>query len=135
MNENVNTTDNHKMMIILRTDKNMRKGKMVSQGGHAIEYNIFSEAVDTDDGLLIPKSSLIYHWMKGNSHKKIGLGIDSEKELLELYETVKKAGLICSLVLDSGLTEFNGVPTYTAVAIGPDDPDKIDPYTKHLKPL
>lgn len=123
------------MMIILRTDKNMRKGKMVAQGGHAIEYNILTESIDTDEGLLIPKSSPIYQWMKGESHKKIVLGIDSEQGLLELYESAKKAGLICSLVLDSGLTEFNGVPTYTAVAIGPHAPEKIDPYTKHLKPI
>ena len=124
-----------KMTIVLRTDKNMRKGKMVAQGGHAIEYNIISEAREVEEGLLIPKTSIIYSWLTGESHKKSVLGIDGEKALLELYNQVKEGGLVCSLVLDSGLTEFNGIPTYTAVAIGPDFPDKIDPFTKDLKPL
>lgn len=124
-----------KMTIVLRTDKNMRKGKMVAQGGHAIEYNIISEAREVEEGLLIPKTSIIYSWLIGESHKKIVLGIDGEKALLQLYQQVKDGGLVCSLVLDSGLTEFNGIPTYTSVAIGPDFPEKIDPFTKDLKPL
>ena len=41
----------------------------------------------------------------------------------------------CSIIRDSGFTEFNGVPTLTAVAIGPDYPEVIDPLTKHLKLL
>jgi PTH2 family peptidyl-tRNA hydrolase len=39
------------------------------------------------------------------------------------------------LIIDSGLTEFGGVPTKTCVAIGPDIDAKIDVLTKHLKLL
>jgi PTH2 family peptidyl-tRNA hydrolase len=39
----------------------------------------------------------------------------------------------CHLVQDAGLTEFGGVPTYTAVAIGPDYDDRIDPVTGDLE--
>ena len=124
-----------KMTIVLRTDKNMRKGKMVAQGSHAVEYNIMSQAKITEQGIFIPVESSIFSWLTGTSHKKIVLGINSESELLELYEKVKEAGIICSLVLDSGLTEFNGVATYTAVGIGPDFSDKIDKFTSHLKPI
>jgi PTH2 family peptidyl-tRNA hydrolase len=42
------------------------------------------------------------------------------------------AGLITALIQDAGLTEFGGVPTYTALAIGPDIDTKIDELTKDL---
>ncbi|MFC1681606.1 peptidyl-tRNA hydrolase [Pseudomonadota bacterium] len=42
-------------------------------------------------------------------------------------------GLRSYLIRDSGRTEFGGVPTLTACAIGPDDSDKIDAVTKDLK--
>jgi hypothetical protein len=35
-----------------------------------------------------------------------------------------------ALIQDAGLTEFGGVPTYTALAIGPDEDAKIDELTK-----
>lgn len=42
-------------------------------------------------------------------------------------------GLNAHLVIDEGLTEFNGVKTATAVAIGPNKSDLIDVLTKDLK--
>ena len=36
---------------------------------------------------------------------------------------------------DAGLTEFGGVPTYTALAIGPDEEAKLDELTKDLQLL
>ena len=39
------------------------------------------------------------------------------------------------MIVDAGLTEFNGVPTKTCIAIGPANPDDIDEITKHLKLL
>jgi PTH2 family peptidyl-tRNA hydrolase len=45
------------------------------------------------------------------------------------------AGLIAALIQDAGLTEFGGVPTYTALAIGPDEEAKVDELTKDLKLL
>ena len=61
--------------------------------------------------------------------------MDSEEELLKIYEKAKKAKLPCSLITDSGKTEFNGVPTNTVVVIGPDKSTKIDKITKKLKLL
>jgi PTH2 family peptidyl-tRNA hydrolase len=37
--------------------------------------------------------------------------------------------------VDAGLTEFNGVPTKTCIAIGPNWSDEIDEITGHLKLL
>ena len=49
--------------------------------------------------------------------------------------TAKLAGLPCSLIRDAGLTEFAGVPTLTAVAVGPAELSKVDAITSHLKLL
>jgi peptidyl-tRNA hydrolase, PTH2 family len=51
--------------------------------------------------------------------------------LLELYQKAKDANLMCSLIKDAGLTEFKE-PTFTAIAIGPDESEKIDVLTKNL---
>ena len=39
---------------------------------------------------------------------------------------------MCALIQDAGLTEFNGIPTYTALSIGPEFEETLDPHTKHL---
>ena len=73
-------------------------------------------------------------WLSGR-FTKVVVRVDSEAELLEVYQKAKDAGLPCSLIQDSGATEFHGVPTYTAVAIGPDEAEKIDAITGQLKLL
>jgi len=57
----------------------------------------------------------------------------TEEELLEIYERARESGLTVELITDSGRTEFKE-PTRTCLGIGPDDPEKIDKITGHLKP-
>lgn len=123
-----------KQVIVIRKDLNMRKGKMVAQGSHASQAAIFDYGFYTNlDGiecLCIPLTSRNSQWIKTN-FKKICVSVKSEQELLDIYD---KACLVteCSLILDSGLTEFGGNPTYTAVAIGPDRVEVIDEITGSL---
>ena len=119
-----------KQVIVMRKDLNMRKGKMVAQGCHA------SVKAVLDSGNLnnLQPKSAIKHWFE-NGVAKICLGVDSEKELLEIYNKAKAAKLVCALITDAGLTEFDGVPTKTCCAIGPEWSDEIDRITGHLKLL
>lgn len=122
----------YKQIILMRTDLNMRKGKMVAQGAHASMAAILNLATkDKDDNLCIPNDPRLMPWLTGK-FKKICLKVNSESELLYFYNLALEKGLICSLILDSGLTEFNNIPTYTSVAIGPDTAEKIDALTKEL---
>jgi PTH2 family peptidyl-tRNA hydrolase len=128
----------YKQVIILRKDLNMRKGKMVAQGAHASVAAITQHAFKADgkdesvDFLCIPLTPDIKYWL--NDHfTKITAGVDSEEELVKLYEQAKEAGIRCSMIVDSGHTEFKLIPTKTAVAIGPDEVSKIDKITGHLK--
>ena len=84
--------------------------------------------------LHIPLDARNEPWLCGR-FKKIAVSVDSEHQLLDLYERATQAGLITALIQDAGLTEFGGVPTYTAAAIGPDVENKIDVFTAELKLL
>lgn len=125
-----------KQVIVLRKDLNMRKGKMVSQGAHASMKAILDWSIYEGNGLLteLPKGSALESWLNG-LFTKICVSVDSEEELVDLYNKAMKAGLMVSMITDAGLTEFNGVHTKTCIAIGPDWSDEIDPITKHLKLL
>ena len=123
-----------KQVIILRKDLNMRKGKMVAQGAHASLAVLCNLMINSGGAVTIPKSKVtppMQEWLDG-SFAKICVSVNSEEELLEIYTQAKAKGIPCSLIRDAGRTEFNGVPTYTAVAIGPDTPERIDPITGQL---
>jgi peptidyl-tRNA hydrolase, PTH2 family len=66
---------------------------------------------------------------------KICVRVDSESELLEIARKAEDAGLTVHVITDAGHTEFGGVPTKTCLAIGPDEDEKIDAITGHLKLL
>lgn len=123
-----------KQIIIIRKDLGMRKGKMIAQGAHASMKVFFDRAFTIPYSMTISLTPAIMEWVQGK-FTKIAVGVNSETELLEIYRKADEAGLLCSLIQDQGLTEFNGIWTYTAVAIGPDYSDKIDKITGHLSLL
>ncbi len=124
-----------KQTIILRTDLNMRKGKMVAQGAHASQLAIFGESPRAGgDWHLLTLDEPLVEWLNGD-YRKICVGVGCESDLLALHAKAKEMGLRCSLVRDLGHTEFGGVPTFTAVAIGPAESDAIDTITGNLKLL
>jgi len=125
-----------KQVIVMRKDLNMRKGKMVAQGAHASMAAILNYGGKDDKGVHISFSSksAINDWINGR-FTKVCVSVDSEKELMEIYQAAVKAKLICALITDAGVTEFNGVPTKTCCAIGPEWSDEIDKITGHLKLL
>lgn len=135
-----------KQVIVIRTDLNMRKGKMVTSGAHAslkavLDLGRIERAwYDDDNKLLRPPTLMIQvnthlqDWIEG-LYKKVTVGVGSEQELLDLRLRATQQMLPHALILDEGLTEFGGVKTYTALAIGPWDPAAIDNITGHLKLL
>jgi PTH2 family peptidyl-tRNA hydrolase len=123
-----------KQVIVLRKDLNMRKGKMVAQGAHASMKVLLDSSDDKGQDLLVIPVANIREWIYGTFAKAV-VGVDSEQELLSIYENAKAAGLLCSLIQDIGTTEFHGVPTYTAVAVGPGKREDIDKITGNLKLL
>lgn len=124
----------HKQVIVIRKDLGMRKGKFVAQGVHASWASVLSRAIRTDAGWLIPADDDIGPWLDGR-FAKITVGVNSEEELKAVHLAAKLAGVPCSIIRDAGLTEFNNVPTLTAVAVGPAESSAIDKITGHLSLL
>ncbi len=125
-----------KQVIVIRKDLNMRKGKIVAQGSHASMKVILDMMVQEVEGksLFLKSDSPEKDWIEG-MFTKICVSVDSEQELIDIYENAIKSGLNATIITDSGLTEFGGVPTKTAVAIGPNWDNEIDIITGHLKLL
>jgi len=121
----------HKQTIVLRKDLNMRKGKMVAQGAHASLRAILMLGRREGENFVVPLDERLEPWLLGRL-KKICVSVNSEAELLRLHQEAKAAGLITALIQDAGLTEFGGVPTYTALAVGPDTADRVDLITGTL---
>ena len=127
-----------KQVIVVRKDLNMRKGKIAAQVAHAslgailkIMDSKYDENGNCERKLKINKNSALDNWING-VFTKICVYVNSEEELLALYDKVKDTDIIHCLVRDNGLTEFHNVPTYTCLAIGADDNDKIDEITGGL---
>jgi PTH2 family peptidyl-tRNA hydrolase len=135
-----------KQIIIIRKDLNMRKGKIAAQASHAsmkvildlMENNEIPYDDGEDSSIYYPIKVLKYkdhkaldEWLNG-AFTKIVVYVNSEQELLDLYQKAKDSNLLCALIQDKGNTEFHGVPTYTAVAVGPAYPDQLEPITGNL---
>ena len=142
-----------KQVIVARKDINMSPGKLAAQVSHA-SLGVITDMLEWQDSepvrvpvegsqfdrkivfrygdICIVKDGAIDKWLS-TRFTKVVLEVNSEMELLAIYEEADKAGLPCKLILDSGFTEFNNVPTYTCVAIGPDFPDAINKITGKLK--
>ena len=128
-----------KQVIVIRKDLKMRKGKMVAQGAHASMKAILDEGLHEKweiglDTLTIPLTNEMRDWLTG-IFTKVCVSVDSEEELLNIYKQAEDQGMVCSLIQDVGKTEFNGVPTYTAVAVGPAEVEIVNTITGHLKLL
>lgn len=126
-----------KQVIVLRKDLNMRKGKMVAQGAHASMAAILDEMQITgnDQNIRYELDMNVHNdiakWLEG-SFTKICVSVDSEEELRDIWFRAHCIHMPCSIITDNGLTEFNGVKTVTAVAIGPADSGLIDEITGGL---
>lgn len=119
-----------KQVIVMRRDLNMRKGKMIVQGAHASASVVFNATAGPSTHWL----DRVATWMN-TGQRKISVSIDSEKELLEIFQQAQEDGLIAVIITDAGHTEFHGVPTKTCCVIGPGPTNQIDKITGHLKLL
>jgi len=129
-----------KQVIVWRNDLKVRKGKIASQCCHASMAFLTRGLYKTNlsdypflaNGFYNEKQlEEIENWLN-NSFRKIVCYVNSEAELLEIYQKALDKSLIAHIVEDNGATEFKGVKTITALAIGPHSEDKFQGITDHL---
>ena len=117
--------EEYKMVIVVRADLGMSKGKTAAQAAHA--------AVNVSLASMKKNPDAFEMWMH-NAYPKIVLKVKDERELFEIKSFADAAGLINSIITDAGRTEL--VPgTVTCMAIGPDAESKIDKVTGDLSML
>ncbi len=125
-----------KQVIVMRKDLNMRRGKQISQGAHASLGAVLKlmKKSKYKYELEFEKNSYLDQWLNG-IFTKITVGVNSEEELLKLYDKALKMNIPTILITDAGKTEFKGIPTITCIAIGPYFSEEIDKITSNLKLL
>jgi peptidyl-tRNA hydrolase, PTH2 family len=124
-----------KQVIVIRRDLHMRRGKEIAQGAHASSAwlaSVVGGAADPNTGqATVTLDPVALAWITG-SFRKVTLQVQTDDELVALHEHAVRLGLRSMLITDSGRTEFGGVPTRTALAIGPDFAADIDQVTGGL---
>lgn len=140
-----------KQAIVWRGDlKEMPLGKKQGQAAHAahlfltekMKPDIVPCEIGPDDYRAYPETQTVNvaidaaeaAWIVGN-YKKAVLLARTEEDIQTLFQAARKAGLRAYIVTDLGHTVFNGEPTVTCLAIGPNYADEIDKITGAEGPL
>lgn len=118
-------TEEIKQVIVVRSDLEMSRGKLVAQGCHASLMSYF-EAEKAD-------KKITKKWLDAGE-KKIVLKVADDVALKKLEVAFKYKKVPCALVSDAGLTELPP-GTVTALGIGPWKSPEIDQFTSTLKLL
>lgn len=112
----------------------MRTGKYIAQGSHASLGALLSLGKFDEERMVLAidlTNPFVHQWVIGR-FTKITCYVETDDQLTAIYNEAKKAGIATALITDAGLTEFNGVPTLTAVGVGPDNEELINKITGHL---
>jgi len=115
-----------KMVIVVRTDLKLRRGKEAAQCAHAA-----MAWAKTHELSALKDWECLKVWALG-LEKKIVVGVDSLEELETLVLEAENRQIDCYVVEDAGLTEIPS-GTKTCCAFGPDLPERLDPFLGHLK--
>ncbi|XP_049628690.1 peptidyl-tRNA hydrolase 2, mitochondrial [Suncus etruscus] len=113
----------YKMILVVRNDLKMGKGKVAAQCSHA--------AVSAYKQIQRRNPELLKQW-EYCGQPKIVVKAPDEETLVELLTHAKVLGLTVSLIQDAGRTQI-APGSQTVLGIGPGPADLIDKVTGHLK--
>ena len=118
-----------KMVIVVRTDLNMGKGKIAAQVAHA--------AVSLVLNILNSNNNEWKEWLQewlNEGQPKIVVKVQNLEELNKRYEEATKLNLPVVIIEDAGKTQLEP-GTITCLGIGPAPSEIIDKITGDLKLL
>ncbi|CAH0548901.1 unnamed protein product [Brassicogethes aeneus] len=115
--------DEYRLIMGVRNDLKMQKGKVAAQCGHA--------AVAAYAKALKQKPKVLKNWLRYGS-TKIAVRLDSEEELINLDKIARQNDVLSSIVRDAGHTQV-APGSKTVIAIGPAPKSVLDSITGHLK--
>lgn len=111
--------DEIKMVVAVRRDLDLGKGKIAAQVAHAaVSCALKAEKYE---------KKLFTAWIRGGQ-KKIVIRVDNEATLIDLKRKVESLGIVNELISDAGFTQI--MPgTVTCLGIGPVEEHVIEPIT------
>jgi PTH2 family peptidyl-tRNA hydrolase len=115
----------NKMVLVVRNDLGMGKGKIGAQCGHAT-LGAYKRAVKRTP-------SAVASWSRWGQ-AKICVKVNSEAELLEIQQLADAIGVVSYVVQDAGRTQIEA-GSLTVLAVGPAPVDQVNQITGHLKLL
>lgn len=130
-----------KQVIVVRRDLKLKRASLAALVAKAsAEFFVDNNESSRNDKLTVKLTPQESEWLMGGS-TRIVLGVPSETVLRNLLMKAEIAGLSCYSVSASSSTSRDAgdigdvIEETLAVAIGPDDSDKIDQITGNLKLL
>ncbi|KAK1761128.1 peptidyl-tRNA hydrolase 2 [Echria macrotheca] len=122
-----------KLVLVVRTDLGMTKGKIAAQCGHATLacYKTLVRAAQKD-----PESTeakLLRQWER-LGQAKIAVQIKGEQEMIELMRKARSLGVTAEVIQDAGRTQIEA-GSRTVLGVGPAPKSEVDKITGHLKLL
>ncbi|NXF07000.1 PTH2 hydrolase, partial [Smithornis capensis] len=112
-----------KLVLVVRNDLKMGKGKVAAQCSHA--------AVSAYKQVERRNPDLLKQW-EYCGQPKVVLKAPDEETLIQLLDEAKRLGLTVSLIQDAGRTQI-APGSRTVLGIGPGPADVIDKVSGHLK--
>lgn len=113
------------MILVVRNDLKMGKGKIAAQCGHG--------AVGAYQKAMHATPSIVQRW-ENSGCAKVAVRVDSKEELFEIRKAAQAKQLNYCLIRDAGRTQVEP-NSATVLAIGPAKNDILDSITGHLKLL
>ena len=113
---------------MVRTDLGMSAGKIASQAGHAY-LGAFLQSQELN-------LQLAAEYLQSFPGTKVCLKAKNLDALLRAQAQALTAGIPCSLITDSGCSNFfNGQPIVTALGLGPANENQIQHITRRFELL
>lgn len=115
----------YKLVIVMRNDLKLSKGKMAAQAAHAAVNCAFASK---------KKDPKTFDKWYSEGQRKVVVKVNDEKELFEIKAMADAQGVINSVITDAGRTEI-APGTVTCIGIGPGKEADIDKVTGDLTML
>ncbi|TWU75691.1 hypothetical protein ED733_007433 [Metarhizium rileyi] len=119
-----------KLILVVRTDLGMTKGKIAAQCSHATLACYKALGRSAPDSA---ERKLLRRWEK-RGQAKIAVQVKSEAELMDLRLRALDAGLTVEVIQDAGRTQIDP-GSLTVLGVGPAPKSAVDKITGHLKLL
>lgn len=122
---NTRINEEHKLVLCVRTDLKMQRGKIAAQVGHAT-LGAYKRAER--------KNPVALRQWENHAQPKIALQIGSEAQAHRLEKEAKARGLVTYIVYDAGRTQI-AAGSMTVLAVGPGPVSLVNQVTGSLKLL